>query len=195
MVLDSYERALSEVPEARDPRFRVEHAQVLAPEDIPRFAKLGVIPSMQPTHCTSDKAWAEKRLGPERVRGAYAWRSLLQTGVHLPLSSDFPGETLNPFYGIYAAITRQDPQGNPPGGWYPEQKLTLDEALKGYTVEAAYAEFEEKNKGSIEAGKLADFTVISADITKLPAKEILSIRVLKTIIGGKVVFESDGRRD
>src|SRR5215467_13280096 len=195
MVLDSYDQALHEVPEARDPRFRVEHAQVLAPEDIPRFAKLGVIPSMQPTHCTSDKAWAEKRLGPERVRGAYAWRSLLQTGVHLPLSSDFPGETLNPFYGIYAAITRQDPQGNPPGGWYPEQKLTLDEALKGYTIEAAYAEFEEKDKGSIEAGKLADLTVISEDITKLPAKEILSIRVLRTIIGGKVVFESDGRRD
>ncbi|HKD15670.1 MAG TPA: amidohydrolase [Candidatus Angelobacter sp.] len=189
MVLDSYERALGEVPEARDPRFRVEHAQVVAPEDIPRFAKLGVIPSMQPTHCTSDKAWAERRLGPERVRGAYAWRSLLQTGVHLPLSSDFPGETLNPFYGIYAAITRQDPQGNPPGGWYPEQKLTLDEALKGYTIEAAYAEFEEKDKGSIEAGKLADLTVISGDITKLPAKEILSIRVLRTFIGGKVVYE------
>ncbi|HKE30680.1 MAG TPA: amidohydrolase [Candidatus Angelobacter sp.] len=192
MVLNSYERALHEVPEARNPRFRVEHAQVLASEDIPRFAKLGVIPSMQPTHCTSDKAWVEKRLGPERVKGAYAWRSLLQTGVHLPLSSDFPGETLNPFYGIYAAITRQDPQGNPPSGWYPEQRLTLDEALKGYTVEGAYAEFEEKDKGSIEKGKLADVTVISEDITKLSAKEILSIRVLKTFIGGKVVYEETG---
>src|SRR5215813_2402345 len=175
MVLDSYERALREVFEARDSRFRVEHAQVLAPEDIPRFAKLGVIPSMQPTHCTSDKAWAEKRLGPERVKGAYAWRSLMQTGVHLPLSSDFPGETLNPFYGIYAAITRQDPEGNPPGGWYPEQRLTLHEALKGYTVEGAYAEFEEKDKGSIEKGKLADLTVISQDITRLPPKEILAV--------------------
>src|SRR5215510_9638653 len=195
MVLDSYERALDEVPEAGDARLRVEHAQVVAPKDIPRFAKLGVIPSMQPTHCTSDKSWAEKRLGPQRVKGAYAWRSLLKTGVHLPLSSDFPGETLNPFYGIYAAITRQDPQGNPPGGWYPEERLTLDEALKGYTVEAAYAEFEEKNKGSIEAGKLADLTVISEDITKLEPKQVLSIRVLKTFIGGKLVFESDGRRD
>jgi len=194
MVLDSYDQALHEVPEARDPRFRVEHAQVLAPEDIPRFVKLGVIPSMQPTHCTSDKAWAEKRLGPERVKGAYAWRSLMQTGVHLPLSSDFPGETLNPFYGIYAAITRQDPQGNPPGGWYPEQKLTLDEALKGYTVEGAYAEFEEKDKGSIAAGKLADLTVISDDITKLEPKQILSIRVLRTFIGGKVVYEETGHR-
>ena len=144
---------------------------------------------MQPTHCTSDKAWAEKRLGPERVKGAYAWRSLLKTGAHLPLSSDFPGETLNPFYGIYAAVTRQDPQGNPPGGWYTEQKLTLDEALRGYTVEGAYAEFEENNKGSIESGKLADLTVISDDITKIAPKEILSIRVLKTIVGGKVVYE------
>ena len=106
--------------------------------------------------------------------GAYAWRSLLQTGVHLPLSSDFPGETLNPFYGIYAAITRQDPQGDPPGGWYSEQRLTLEEALRGYTVEAAYAEFEEQAKGSIEPGKLADFIVISGNITSLPAKEILN---------------------
>ena len=137
-------------------------------------------------------SWSEIRLGPERVKCAYAWRSLLQTGVHLPLSSDFPGETLNPFYGIYAAITRQDPQGNPPGGWYPEQKLTLDEALKGYTVEAAYAEFEEKSKGSIEKGKLADLTVIAEDISKLSAKEILSIRVLKTFVGGRLVY--DGAR-
>ena len=189
MVLDSYERALQEVPEARDARLRVEHAQVLAPQDVPRFAKLGVIPSMQPTHCTSDKAWAEKRLGSERVKGAYAWKSLLQTGVHLPLSSDFPGETLNPFYGIYAAITRQDPQGNPAGGWYPEQKLTLDEALRGYTLEGAYAEFEEKDKGSIQTGKLADLTVISADITKIAPRDILSIRVLNTFVGGKLVWE------
>lgn len=190
-TLDAYEQALQEVPQARDARMRIEHAQVLAPEDIPRFAKLGVIPSMQPTHCTSDMGWAEKRLGPQRIKGAYAWRSLLQTGVHLPLSSDFPGETLNPFYGIYAALTRQDPQGNPPGGWYPEQRLTLVEALRGYTTEAAYAEFEENAKGSIETGELADFTVISSDITKLAPKEILSIRVLKTIVGGRMVYEEE----
>jgi len=119
---------------------------------------------------------------------------LLQTGVHLPLSSDFPGETLNPFYGIYAAITRQDPQGNPPGGWLPEQRLTLEEALRGYTVEAAYAEFEEQAKGSIEPGKLADFIVISQDIKKLPAKEILAIQVLKTFVGGKLVYDADANR-
>ena len=190
MVLDAYARALKSVPEVHDARLRIEHAQVLAPEDIPRFAALGVIPSMQPTHATSDMKWAEARLGPQRIKGAYAWQSLLKTGVHLPLSSDFPGETLNPFYGIYAAVTRQDPQGNPPGGWYPEQRLTLEEALRGYTIEGAYAEFEEKDKGSIEPGKLADLTVISEDITKLPPREILSTHVLKTFIGGNVVYDS-----
>ena len=192
MVLDAYARALQASPETRDPRLRIEHAQVLAPDDIPRFAALGVIASMQPTHATSDMTWAEARLGPERIKGAYAWRSVLRTGAHLPLSSDFPGETLNPFYGIYAAITRQDPQGNPPGGWYPEQRLTLDEALRGYTTEGAYAEFEEKDKGSIETGKLADLTIISQDITKLSPKDILSTRVLKTIIGGQIVYDADG---
>ena len=190
-TLDAYAQAEKEVPTAHDPRLRIEHAQVLAPEDIPRFAKLGVIASMQPTHATSDMPWAEKRLGPERIKGAYAWRSVKDSGAHLPLSSDFPGETLNPFYGIYAAITRQDPQGNPPGGWHPEQRLTLDEALHGYTVEAAYAEFEETNKGSIEKGKLADLTVISQDITRIPPREILSIHVSKTFVGGKIVYDAD----
>jgi predicted amidohydrolase YtcJ len=190
-VLNAYEQAEKEVPDAHDPRLRIEHAQVLAPEDIPRLAKLGVIASMQPTHCTSDMPWAEKRLGPERVKYAYAWRSVKDSGAHLPLSSDFPGETLNPFNGIYAAITRQDPQGNPAGGWHPEQKLTLEEALRGYTVEAAYSEFEESDRGSIEKGKLADLTVISKDITKIPPPEILSIQVLKTFVGGKVVYDAD----
>ncbi|HKE35534.1 MAG TPA: amidohydrolase [Candidatus Acidoferrum sp.] len=189
-VLNAYEQAEKKAPSARDPRLRIEHAQVLAPDDIPRFAKLGVIASMQPTHATSDMPWAEKRVGSERIKGAYAWRSVKDSRAHLPLSSDFPGETLNPFYGIYAATTRQDPQGNPPGGWYPEQKLKLEEALRGYTVEAAYAEFEEKDKGSIEKGKLADLTVIAQDITKIPAPEILSIRVLKTFVGGKVVYDA-----
>ncbi|PYT95670.1 MAG: hypothetical protein DMG36_01965 [Acidobacteria bacterium] len=179
------------MPDAHDLRLRIEHAQVLSPQDIPRFAKLGVIASMQPTHCTSDMPWAEKRVGPQRISAAYAWRSVKDSGAHLPLSSDFPGETLNPFYGIYAAISRQDPQGNPPGGWHPEQKLTLEEALRGYTAEAAYAEFQEGNKGSIEKGKLADLTVISKDITKIPPPEILSIRVLKTFVGGKIVYDGD----
>ena len=189
-VLNAYEQAEKEVPDAHDPRLRIEHAQVVAPEDIPRFAKLGIIASMQPTHCTSDMAWAEKRLGPERVKYAYAWRSLKDSRAHLPLSSDFPGETLNPFYGIFAAITRQDPQGNPPGGWHPEQRLTREEALRGYTLEAAYAEFQEDNKGSLEKGKLADLTVVSKDITTIPRAEILSVQVLKTFVGGKVVYDA-----
>jgi predicted amidohydrolase YtcJ len=190
-TLDAYAQALRETPSARDPRLRIEHAQVLAAEDIPRFSQLGVIPSMQPTHCTSDMAWAEKRVGAERVKGAYAWQSLLKTNVHLPLSSDFPGETLNPFYGIYAAITRQDIEGNPPGGWHREQRLTLDQALRGYTWEGAYAEFEENQKGSLQAGKLADLIVIDKDITQLESrpKEILSIRVMKTFVGGRLVFD------
>ena len=197
LTLDAYAQALRETPSARDPRLRIEHAQVLAAEDIPRFSQLGVIPSMQPTHCTSDMGWAEKRLGAQRVQGAYAWQSLLKTHVHLPLSSDFPGETLNPFYGIYAAITRQDIEGNPPGGWHAEQRLTLEEALRGYTLEGAYAEFEENQKGSLQAGKLADLIVIDKDITQLESrpKEILSIHVMKTFVGGRLVFDEPARNE
>lgn len=189
LVLNAYERAMKDTPRATDARLRVEHAQVLSPIDIPRFARLGVIASMQPVHCTSDMGWAERRVGSERIKGAYAWRSVLGTGAHLPLNSDFPGETLNPFYGIYAAITRQDPRGNPEGGWYPEQRLALEEALRGYTVEAAFAGFEEQVKGSLQVGKLADLIVISKDITKIPPKEMLAVRVLKTIIGGRLAFD------
>jgi predicted amidohydrolase YtcJ len=192
-VLNAYARAMRDVHDARPQflwRLRIEHAQVLAPDDIPRFANLGVIASMQPVHCTSDMPWAEKRLGPERVKAAYAWRSVLDTGAHVPFSSDFPGETLNPFYGIYAAITRQDPSGNPAGGWHPEQKVTLEEALRGYTVEAAYAGFEEDVKGSIAEGKLADLTIISADVAKVSPSEILTLKVLKTYVAGRAVYEA-----
>lgn len=188
-VLNAYERALRQDSQ-NDARLRIEHAQVLAAADIPRFAELGVIASMQPTHCTSDMAWAEKRVGPSRIKGAYAWRSVLRTGAHVPISSDFPGETLNPFYGIYAAVTRQDPQGRPDGGWHPEQRMTIEEALRGYTIEAAYAEFEEKQKGSIEQGKLADLIVVSRNPGKIAPSELLRIAVLKTFVNGKLVYSS-----
>jgi predicted amidohydrolase YtcJ len=200
--LNAYEKALKQVPGAAPAaglrenaaRLRIEHAQVLAPADISRFAELAVIASMQPAHCTSDMAWAEKRVGPSRIKGAYAWRSVLRTGAHMPFSSDFPGETLNPFYGIYAAVTRQDPQGRPEGGWHPEQRMTVEEALRGYTIEAAYAEFEEKQKGSIETGKLADLIVVSKDPTKIAPSELLRISVLKTFINGRVLYSSKDAR-
>jgi len=188
-VLDAYERALAETG-VRDARLRIEHAQVVAPEDVSRFAKLGVLASMQPPHATSDMPWAEDRVGPDRIQGAYAWRSLLASGAHVPLSSDFPGESLDPFRGLYAAVTRQSPDGTPEGGWHAEQRLTLDEALRGYTQEAAYAEFAERDKGSLEAGKLADFVVLASDPSALPPRELLDLRVLRTYVGGVLVFEA-----
>jgi len=189
ITLDAYEAALRAVPEATDHRFRIEHAQVMALEDIPRFAELGVISSMQPVHATSDMPWAEDRVGPERIRGAYAWRSFLDAGVRVPLNSDFPAETLNPFYGMYAAETRQTPDGHPEGGWYPEQCLTRAEVLHGYLTEGAYAAFEEDLKGKIAPGMLADFIVISDDIRSIPSEDLLGIKVEQTYVGGKLVYD------
>ncbi len=187
-VLDAYERALAGVP-GGDYRLRIEHAQVLAPEDIPRFVSLGVIPSMQPTHATSDMPWAGARLGPDRLAGAYAWRSLLNTGVRLPLGSDFPVESPAPLWGIYAAVTRQDHAGQPVGGWLPGQRLTLTEAVRGFTLDAAYSTFDEGLKGSLEEGKLADLVVLSADPFTVAPAEILEIEVRMTVVGGEVVYE------
>ncbi len=189
VVLDGYEAALKAVP-VKDHRLRVEHAQVLAPEDIPRFGKLGIIASMQPTHCTSDMYWAGDRLGAERVKGAYVWRSLLKTGAKIASGSDFPIESNNPLWGIYAAVTRQDHKGWPEGGWFPQQRMTREEALRSFTVDAAYAAFEEKLKGSLAPGRLADMTVLSKDIMSVPAAEILDTHVEMTIIGGKTVYKS-----
>jgi predicted amidohydrolase YtcJ len=170
---------------AADPRPRIEHVQMLAAEDVPRFASLGVIPSMQPTHCTSDMPWVEERVGVERARLAYAWRSLLDAGAaHLPLGSDFPVESPNPFWGIYAAITRQDSAGSPAGGWNPEQRLTLDEALRGFTLDAAYAAFEEREKGSLAPGKLADFIVVDRNPYEVPPASLRETQVLQTWVGG-----------
>jgi len=189
IVLDAFESALRTVPRA-DHRFRIEHAQVLSPEDIPRFAKLGVIPSMQPTHQTSDMRWAETRVGPQRIRGAYAWRSLLNTGVVIPSGTDFPVEEVNPLLTFHAAVTRQDPTNRPIGGWYPEQKMTREEALQSMTIWPAYAGFQESMLGSLTPGKYADFVVLDRDIMRIPDTEILATRVVSTWIGGKRVYEA-----
>jgi hypothetical protein len=190
LTLDVFDRALRKVPGTEDHRLRVEHAQVVALEDIPRFAALDLVLSMQPPHCTSDMPWAEIRVGAERIKGAYAWRSFLDTGVHLTLNSDFPGETLNPFYGMYAALTRQNPEGEPEGGWYADQCLERFDVLKGYTVEAAYSGFEEDIKGRIIPGMLADFILLSDDILSIPPLEFLSLKVEQTYVGGQLVFKS-----
>jgi predicted amidohydrolase YtcJ len=189
ITLDAYEAALKEVPQATDPRLRIEHAQVVALQDIPRFTSLGIIASMQPSHCTSDMPWAENRVGPERIRRAYAWRYFLNAGVRVPLNSDFPGETPNPFWGMYAAETRQSPDGKPERGWHPEQCLTRKEALRGYTVESAYAGFEEKMKGQIAPGMLADFIVISDNILTVPPRALLSMTVEQAYVGGNLAYK------
>ena len=186
-VLDAFERVLKEMPDP-DHRYRIEHAQVVALEDIPRFAALGVIPSMQAVHAISDKNMAEKRVGPERIKGTYAWRKFLNTGVVIANGTDAPVERVNPFHGLSAAVTRLDRNGQPPRGWYPEEKMTRQEALKSYTIWSAYAAFEENLKGSIEAGKLADFIVIDRDYMTCSESEIKDIRVLETVIGGKTVY-------
>lgn len=187
MVLDAFAAAIRAHPGA-DLRFRVEHAQVVAPGDLPRFGALGVLASMQPTHATSDMPWAEQRVGPERIRGAYAWRRILDTGGRIVGGSDFPVEEVAPRLGLYAAVTRQDARGQPPGGWYPAQRLTLDEAVRAFTVEPAYAGFVEHRRGRIAAGMDADLTVfdraLAADAT------LLELGVDMTIVGGEVVHEA-----
>lgn len=187
VVLDAYEQALKAVPTA-DHRFRIEHAQVISPTDIPRFAALGVIPSMQASHQTSDMPWAETRLGPDRIKGAYAWRSLLNTGVIIPDGSDFPVEEVNPLISFHSAVSRQDATNLPPGGWYPDQAMTRVEALKAMTIWPAYAGFQEKIMGSITPGKYADFVVLDKDIMTVPTTDILKTNVTSTWIGGKAVY-------
>ncbi|UCE41861.1 MAG: amidohydrolase [Candidatus Aminicenantes bacterium] len=189
ITLNAFRRAIEEVPDAADHRLRLEHAQIVALEDIPKYAPLGVVLSMQPSHCTSDMGWAEERVGPERVKGAYAWRSFLDTGVHMTLNSDFPGEFLDPFFGMYTAMTRQTSEGKPAGGWYPGQCLSRDEVLKAYTVGAAYSGFEEGFKGKIHPGYLADFILLSDDILTIPVSAFLSLHVEKTYLNGNLVYQ------
>jgi predicted amidohydrolase YtcJ len=188
VALDAYEAALKAVP-TTDHRFRIEHVQVLDHADIPRFAQLGVIPSMQAVHQTSDMYWAATRLGYARTFGAYAWRSLLNTGVIIPDGSDFPVERVSPLFSFHAAVSRQDDNNWPPGGWFPEQMMTREEALKGMTIWPAFAAFQEKELGSLTPGKRADFVILDRDIMTIPASEILGTTVLGTYIGGRAVFE------
>jgi hypothetical protein len=185
VVLEAYGTALKG---ANDRRFRIEHAQVVAPQDFALFAKYSVIASIESTHATSDMRWAEARLGPDRVRGAYAWRRFLSLGVAVANGSDFPVEDPNPLWGFYAAVTRQDQNGLPKSGWFPEQRMTREEALRSWTAGGAYAAFEEKQKGSLEPCMLADFVMLSGDIMNIPAPEILKTRVKMTVVGGETVF-------
>jgi predicted amidohydrolase YtcJ len=170
-------------------RHRIEHAQVVTLADIPRFKSIGIIPSMQPTHATSDKNMAEQRVGTERIKGAYAWRSFLQQGSRIACGSDFPVEAPNPFFGIHAAITRQDAGGQPIAGWYPEQAMSLKEAFRCFTLDAAYAGHQEKTLGSLEVGKYADFIVIDRDLFKMSPYEIHKTGVLETWVAGRQVYQ------
>ncbi len=189
-VLDLVARELG--PAAAALRPRIEHAQVVRDEDVPRFAALAVLASVQPTHCTSDMPWAPRRLGPERIGWAYRWRSLLAAGVRLSLGSDVPVENPDPRRGLWAAVTRCTPEGTPPGGWNPAEALTAAEAVAGFTSWAAYAAFEEAWRGAIRPGFAADFTVFDRDVTAANAAGVLEARVLRTVVGGRDVFVARG---
>ncbi|MGB9665518.1 MAG: amidohydrolase, partial [Ignavibacteria bacterium] len=218
IVINAYERAFEELKPV-DPRFRIEHVQVINPNDVKRLARLKIIPSMQPVHATSDMPWAEARLGPERVKWSYAYKSVLNETKMIAGGSDFPVENPSVLEGIYAAVTRQDKNGHPKNaddvlklvkekkwviskegikdpknfenGWYPDQKLTIDEAIKCFTKWAAYAVFEENKKGTIEIGKWADFTILDKDLYNIPPDEILNTNVLMTVVNGKIVYKKE----
>ncbi len=194
-ILDEYEAAFKAVPRGQrkvaEPRWRVEHAQIVNPADIPRFAKLGVIPSMQPSHAIGDLFFAPKRLGIERLAGAYAWESFIKSGVVVPGGSDAPVERGEPMIEFYAAVARKDQKGFSGEGWHPEEAVTRDQALKMFTLWPAYAAFEEKLRGTIETGKLADLTILSSDIMTIPELDILKTRCVMTVINGEIVYEGN----
>ena len=190
VVLDSFAAAYEKTPAAENWRNRIEHAQVVALEDIPRFKTLNLIASMQPTHATSDMNMAEDRVGAERLKGAYAWQTFLKQGTIVAGGSDFPVEYPNPFFGLYSAITRQDHDGKPPGGWIPAEAMTREQAFRAFTLDAAYAGFSEKTLGTLEQGKWADFLLIDRDLFTVPTSEIWSTKVLETWVGAKRVYQA-----
>jgi predicted amidohydrolase YtcJ len=191
-ILGMYETVLREHG-PRDRRWRIEHAQHLLPADVPRFARLHVIASMQPYHCIDDGRWAEKRIGPERAKTTYAFRSLLDSGATLAFGSDWPVAPMTPLMGIYGAATRRTLDGKHPDGWVPEQKITVEEAVRAYTMGSAYASFEDKIKGSIEPGKLADLIVLSDDIFSIDPVKIADTKVEMMIFDGKILFEESSK--
>jgi predicted amidohydrolase YtcJ len=190
-VLNAVEKAM-EVNGRRDHRHRSEHAQILRLDDIPRFAELGVVASMQPTHCITDKRFAEKRIGLERCKGAYAWQRLLDVGAKIAFGTDWPVEPMDPLEGLYAAVTRKDRAGEPGEGWFPDQKLSMEKAIELYTLGAAYAEFMEDCKGMIKVGYLGDMVIFNNDLMTIPPEEIMPSKVDVTVVGGKVVFQRQG---
>jgi hypothetical protein len=185
-VLDAYREALQG---GNGKRFRIEHAQVISLPDFQLFRDYSILPAMQATHATSDMRWIDLRLGPDRIAGAYAWRRFLNLGIPVANGSDFPVEEPNPMLGFYASFTRQDTQGQPPQGWTPDQRMTRAEALESWTLSGAYAAFEEKLKGSLEPGKLADFLVLDRDILSVAPREVPAARVRMTFLGGKLVHQ------
>jgi predicted amidohydrolase YtcJ len=189
LVLDAYASALRSFPGVHDPRFRIEHAQILDEADIPRFAALGVVAAMQGIHCPSDRPWAVDRLGPQRTaEGAYVWARLLATGARIANGTAAPVEGLSPLASFHASVTRQNASGEPRGGVDPQQRMTREQALRSYTLDAAYAAFDEARTGSIEVGKLADLTVLSADILSVPDDRLLATEVVMTIVDGRIAY-------
>ncbi len=191
-ALDFFQEVMAARPDAKQSRPRIEHAQVVSPADVPRFAALGVIASMQPSHAVEDMPWAEARIGPERIKGAYAWRSLRRAGARMTFNSDLPATDYNIFYGLHSAVTRTDKDHQPPGGWRPEEALTIEEALRGWTSWAAYAEFREHDSGTLVGSRRADITVVDIDPMQMAEKDphkLLDGKVVLTIVGGKIAFQ------
>lgn len=190
IALDIFE-AVAKANGPRDRRDRIEHAQVLSLDDLPRFAKLHVIASMQPSHETTDMRWAATRIGPDRAKGSYAWNSLLKSGARLAFGTDYDVEPISPFRGLYACVTREYPEGGPAGGWQGQEKISLEDCIRAYTSGSAYAQFEAGKKGELKPGEYADFIILSDDLTRIPPKQYTKTTILRTVVGGRTVFLHD----